>query len=291
MARATPPDASASRVALLSLAPLGPSAAPPGLFAVTFATVLAGGIALAAFRAGSLSGSGAVAATLVGAIAMTAGPPWGLFLVLWFVAASVASRIGQARKQRRTRDVVEKGDARDAAQVAANGGVFALAAAVALGWPQHDAAAAVAAAGALVAAGADTVATETGTLWRGRPLSLRTWTRVEAGTSGAVSLPGTVGMVCAAALLAWLAAVVGLVPTTAWGGVALAGVAGALADTLIGAWWQARRWCPACQRETEQRVHRCGAPSLPHGGVGVLTNDAVNALCTAVGACTAVVWQ
>lgn len=291
MARATPPDASASRVALLSLAPLGPSAATPGVLAVSVATGLAGGIALAAFRAGSLSRSGALAATLVGAVAMLAGPPWGLFLVLWFVAASVASRIGRARKQVHTRDVVEKGDARDAAQVAANGGVFALAAVVALGWPQHAPAAALAAAGALVAAGADTVATETGTLWRGRPLSLRTWTRVDAGTSGAVSLPGTLGMVCAAALLAWLATMVGLVPAAAWGGVTMAGVAGALADTLIGAWWQARRWCPACQRETEQRVHRCGAPSLPHGGVGVLTNDAVNALCTAVGALAAIVWR
>lgn len=250
---------------------------------------LAGAIALAAYRAGSLSRRGAVAATAVGAVAMSAGRSWGLFLVAWFVVASLASRLGQAAKHSRTRDVVEKGGARDAAQVFANGGVFALAAVLALAYPASAEIAAAAGAGALVAAGADTLATEIGTWMRGQPWSLRSFDRVPAGSSGAISLAGTAGMLGGAALLASIAAAVLLVPPSFIRPLALAGVAGAIADTLIGAWLQARRWCPVCQRETEQRTHRCGAASIPYGGVRLLNNDAVNALCSAVGAFVAAV--
>ncbi|MFN9204838.1 MAG: DUF92 domain-containing protein [Gemmatimonas sp.] len=287
MPRAFPHHGRPDVVPHAPVTPVWPTSVGTGIIA----TVLAGGIAVTALRAGSLSPSGAVAATLVGAVAMMAGRPWGVFLVGWFVVASVASRLGRERKLVHAGDVVEKGAARDAAQVGANGGVFAVAAVVALVWPAQARAAALAAAGALVAAGADTLATEIGTLWRGRPFSLRRWTRVPAGTSGAVSLAGSAGMLVAAAGLAWMATVVGLVPIDALGAVTVAGVAGAATDTIIGAWWQARRWCPACHRETEQRVHRCGASTQPHGGVAELTNDAVNALCTVVGAAVAVFWR
>lgn len=284
MARALPPDAR-------------PGHAPPepvvsiwhGLVSTAaIPTAVAAAIALTAYRAGSLTRSGAAAATLVGALALMAGRSWGAFLVAWFVIASVASRIGRGSKQARTGDVVEKGGARDAMQVVANGGVFAAAAVVALWRPESNAAAALAAAGALVAAGADTLATETGTLWRGAPFSLRHWTRVVAGTSGAVSLVGSLGMLGGALSLAVVAALTGLIPSDAVLRLAVAGVAGAVGDTLIGAWWQARRWCPSCERETEQTVHRCGTPTRPCGGVAPLTNDAVNALCTLIGAAAAI---
>ena len=65
---------------------------------------------------------------------------------------------------------------------------------------------------------------------------------------------------------------------------ALAGVAGAVVDTIVGAWWQARRWCPSCERETEQARHRCGAATVPYRGVSWLGNDAVNLICTVAGA-------
>jgi uncharacterized protein (TIGR00297 family) len=251
---------------------------------VLLASSTAAVIALLAWRAGSLSRRGAVAATVVGGIAMTAGAPWGLFLVLWFVTASLASRYGRRAKEAATGDIVAKGGARDALQVLANGGVFAAAALVLLLLPAWHVPAAVAGASALVAAGADTLATETGTLWRGRPWSLRTLGPVATGSSGAVSLPGTLGMVVGAILLALGAHWTGLLPADAVGTVAVAGVAGAVADTVLGAFWQARRWCPSCERETEQPVHRCGTRTVPWRGVPWLNNDAVNFACTLVGA-------
>lgn len=245
-------------------------------------TGLAALVAGTAWRAGSLSRGGAVAAFVTGSIAMSAGRSWGVFLVVWFVTASLASRVGRRTKEAATGDVVAKGGRRDATQVLANGGVFTLCAL----WSyfDHGTAVAVAGASALVAAGADTLATETGTLWRGRPWSLRTRGPVPTGTSGAVSLPGTLGMVGGALVLAIVAAVSGLIGWGDVGLVALSGVVGAVADTVIGAFWQARRWCPQCERETEQDVHRCGMATQPWRGAAWLTNDMVNLACTMTGA-------
>lgn len=255
-----------------------------GGMAVVIATAAAMLIAGVAHTAGSLSRSGAIAAAIVGTIAMTAGWSWGLFLVGWFVGASALSRAGRVAKLARTGDVVEKGDRRDAGQVLANGGVFTLAAAVSLWRPEWASLAALAGAGALAAAGSDTAATEVGTLWGGPPWSLRQRAGAVPGTSGAVSRVGTIGMLAAAGALAAMAAAFDLIAWSSAGPVAYAAACGALADTIAGAWLQARRWCPRCARETEQQLHRCGTRTLEAGGLAWLTNDRVNLLCTVVGA-------
>lgn len=258
----------------------------------TLALGMAGAIAVTAWRARSLTGWGAAAATMVGTAAMLAGWRWGAFLLLWFMVAAAASRAGKRRKAVHLGDIVAKNDRRDSLQVWANGGVFALLAGVAAFMPGWSEWAAVAGAGALVAAGADTVATETGTLWTGQPWSLRTGSVVPPGTSGAISVWGTLGMVGAALALGASAVALALVPRSALLPLVLAGGMGAFADTAIGAWWQARRWCPTCSRETEQIVHRCGTPTVHHGGLAWLDNDWVNVLCTVSGATLAVLlWR
>jgi uncharacterized protein (TIGR00297 family) len=258
----------------------------PAFASAVAGTALSALIAGTAWRVGSLSRSGAVTALFTGSIAIMAGPAWGIFLVAWFVGASAASRVGRRAKDMAAGDVVAKGGARDAAQVLANGGVFTACALGSLtGVPGASGESlALMGAASLVAAGADTLATETGTLWRGQPWSLRSRGPVPAGTSGAVSLPGTLGMLAGAGALAGLAAGSGLIPVPAVAAVALAGVAGAVGDTVIGAFWQARRWCPQCARETEQTVHRCGTATRPWRGARWLTNDMVNLLCTVIGA-------
>lgn len=257
---------------------------PVAVQELVWAIAVSGTVALMAWRAGRLSRSGAAAACLVGTVCLTAGRAWGVFLVLWFVVASLASTVGQRAKEAATGDVVAKGGPRDAVQVLANGGVYAAAALVALVRPELAAVAAPLGAAALVAAGADTLATETGTLSKRRPWSLRTGGFVPAGSSGAVSVPGSVGMGLAALGFALSAHWVGLIPMPAVAPVALAGVAGAVVDTIAGAWWQARRWCPSCERETEQARHRCGAATVHSRGWSWLGNDAVNLLCTVAGA-------
>src|SRR3954469_35884 len=155
--------------------------------------VLAGGsrgpvVALAAHRAGSLSRSGAVAATVIGTAAVSAGWAWGALLIIYFVASSLLSRFRSREKAARTKGMVEKGGQRDATQVMANGGVFALCAvAGALSPAPFSFILATGALCALSAATADTWATEIGTLFGGTPRSVLTFQNVAAGTSGGVS--------------------------------------------------------------------------------------------------------
>lgn len=258
-------------------------------------------IAFIAWRLRSLSLSGAVAAMLVGCAALSASWGMGFYLVSWFALATVLSKIGKQRKAARVSGVIEKGSQRDAWQVLANGGVFCVCS-LSVVYAKHSGApenqlgifSMLAGAGSLAAAGADTWATEIGTLYGGAPWSLRTFSRVPTGTSGAITLAGTLAMVAGALVSALLAFVFALVmPSTGSsltehagliGTVAVGGIAGALADTLVGAWWQERRWCPRCTMETEQRVHRCGTVTIHHRGIRGLNNDWVNLLCAFIGA-------
>lgn len=248
--------------------------------------VVAAAIAFTARRAGSLSTSGALAATAVGAAAVATGWSWGAVLVIYFVTASLLSRLGATEKARRTGAVVEKGGARDAVQVAANGGVFALCALASLAIDREPAVVlATAALGALAAASADTWATEVGTLVGGPPRSLLTWRRVPIGTSGAVSMAGTLAMLAGALFIATIAHLLSLSPAIAR--VAAAGALGAVADSLLGATIQERRWCGACALATERRVHDCGTATRLTGGIAGMDNDAVNFVATVIGAAVA----
>jgi uncharacterized membrane protein len=69
--------------------------------------------------------------------------------------------------------------------------------------------------------------------------------------------------------------------------VILAGFSGALVDSLLGATVQQVRYCDACRRETEVRVHDCGQPTRLIRGFSWCDNDMVNAIATAVGAAVA----
>ena len=261
----------------------------PAPFAVALLLPLA--VAALAWRARSLAPGGAVAAVVVGAAALDRAWGWGLFLIAWFVLASALSRVGRARKSARTGAIVAKGGARDALQVLANGGIFLLCTRSPL---SGDLAvlAAIAGAGALCAAGADTWATETGTLVGGKPWSLRTRAPVDVGTSGAITPVGTMGSILGAAILALLAVAFEVAPKGALPALIIGGAGGAFVDTLLGAWWQERRWCPRCRQATERRVHDCGTSTERRGGIGVLDNDAVNFLCSLCGALIALlVWS
>jgi uncharacterized protein (TIGR00297 family) len=242
-------------------------------------------VASAAWRTQALTGSGAVLAACVGTLAVAAGWRWGILLILFFVASSILSSAGSARKAERVRGIVAKSGARDARQVVANGAAFAVASAGWLLWP-HEAWTA-AALGALAAVTADTWGTEIGGLARGSPRLITTWRHVPAGTSGAVSAEGAAATVAGAALIAAAGALLGWRVEVAVAAF-LGGVAGAAADSLVGATLQERRRCPSCATDTEQRTHVCGAVTMAAGGLAWLENDAVNLLSSVVGAAVAV---
>jgi len=247
---------------------------------VLFGLLFASGLAMAAHRARALTSDGAIAAAMVGAATVIGGWDWVIFLLFFFVTSSALSRWNADVKHALVSSTVEKGDRRDAIQVAANGAVFAIAAlgsvlAPASGWLALGA-------GAVATATADTWGTEIGLSWGGIPRQILTGAELSPGASGGVTLVGTAGTILgagAAAIVAWTLR--WQVPAAA---VFAGGVAGAFLDSLLGATVQERRWCATCGKMTERRVHTCGASTERSGGIPGFGNDAVNLTSIVAGA-------
>jgi uncharacterized protein (TIGR00297 family) len=247
-------------------------------------------IALLAYRRRSLSRSGVVGAMITGATTIGIGGwSWGLTLFFFFVSSSLLSHFREREKEQTAADKFSKGSRRDIGQVAANGGVATL---LALGyglasppeWRQLLQAGYI---GSLATANADTWATELGVLSPQPPRLITTGRHVAPGTSGGITPLGTAAAALGAGalgLLSWLLQrdrekhlslpLLALV----------SGLAGSLCDSLLGATAQATYSCPACNKETERRVHSCGAPTTFVRGLPWLDNDGVNFLATLSGA-------
>jgi uncharacterized protein (TIGR00297 family) len=239
----------------------------------------AAAVALAARSARTLTTSGAIAGLVAGTICIAAGWSWGFLLLGLFVSGSILSKMGEERKAKMAAPVVAKGGERDAWQVAANGSVYAAAASCLILFGGADWFAV--GIGALAASTADTWSTEIGTMGGADPRLIVSGRRVPAGTSGGLTMSGTLGAVAgsiavavAARAAAWP---VGFLAVTA------AGLAGALGDSLLGATIQCKLWCEGCKSSTERAVHTCGAATIRSGGLSWLNNDGVNFVSTMIG--------
>ena len=243
--------------------------------------VLALVIGVVAGLRGSLTASGVLGAVLTGTLVFgLAGWVGGVALVVFFVSSSLLSRLFRERKATVEADYAKTGR-RDFGQTLANGGVAA-AAALAFGITQDSRYLGVVL-GALAAANADTWATELGVLSPTWPRLITRFQPVAPGTSGAVSLVGSLAALGGAVLVGVAAAV----PDASWWvrlpWIAVAGLAGSLLDSLIGATVQGVYWCPTCAKETERTVHRCGTHTTLHRGFAWIANDTVNFLATLAG--------
>jgi uncharacterized protein (TIGR00297 family) len=248
---------------------------------LAFGAALAALVALVAFRARALTLSGAVAAFAVGTCVFGAGGwPYAAVLFAFFIPSTVLSRIGRARK-RQLVDVGKHG-ARDGWQVLANGGVAALCAVLAIA--MHKAPIAAAFAAAFAAASADTWGTEIGTLAKGTPRSILTFKPLPVGLSGGITWIGTLAEVVGALFVGLVAWSLHVAP---WWFVTIGGIAGAFADSILGATAQELRYCPQCKRRCETDPHLCGSPTTIVRGYSWISNDAVNFFCTLTGAIVA----
>lgn len=260
---------------------------------ILYGVLLAVVIAYLAFRARSLNKSGAIAATLVGTIIFgLGGLPWAILLMIFFITSSGLSRLFKSRK-RGLDEKFSKGHERDAGQVFGNGGLATFFAALHAFYPESILPW-IGFAASLAAVNADTWATELGVL---NPTPPRMITnprrRVEKGTSGGISLFGTLASLLGAAVIALPAVFLsplGYLAPEIFFLIALAGLAGSLFDSFLGATVQAMYYCPTDQKETEKHpMHTCGTQTVHIRGWKWLDNDWVNFACGAFGVLTALI--
>jgi uncharacterized protein (TIGR00297 family) len=243
-----------------------------------FGTIISG----LAYKARALSVAGAIAAALLGWVVFgLGGLDYSIVLLAFFISSSGLS-FAFKHKKTNMDEKLAKGSRRDAGQVAANGGAagvivilhFLFPAWTWLWW---------AFCASLAAATADTWATELGVLSPVKPRLITTGKTVEMGTSGGITWVGTLSSFIGALFIAAVAFLfypnaVGLVVVT------LAGLAGSLVDSALGATIQAVYYCPSCQKETEKYpLHLCGTKTNQIRGLAWLDNDWVNGFCTLAG--------
>lgn len=246
------------------------------------AAILAAIVVTVAYRLRSLSPSGAVAAIGLGTIIVGTGGWWpGIILVTFFATSSLLS--GSESMQSR-------GSQRYWVQVLANGwGILLGCVLYALtGWTPWL----LFGFGAIAAATADTWSSEIGRRSPSLPRLLTTGSVVQAGTSGAVTLYGTLAALAGAILISAATSTavasgqlaVEASTLTVFAGITLAGVSGAMLDSLLGATIQEQRWCDSCNKATEANPHRCGSETRHIAGIAGVNNDVVNTLCVLTGA-------
>jgi len=243
-------------------------------------------IAYLAYRAHLLNRSGMAAAIVVGTVIFGIGGwEWAVLLLTFFITSSGLTRAFKKPKTN-LNEKYSKGGQRDAAQVFGNGGLATLCAGLHYFFP-HAAWVWIAFAASLAAVNADTWATELGVLNPHPPrLISAPHLVVEKGTSGGVSLAGTLASLAGSAMIGLLAAL--LIPkeisqSINWSLfplVTFAGLLGSLFDSFLGATMQAIYHCPTCNKETERHpLHTCGTQTTLKRGLPWLDNDLVNVGC------------
>src|SRR5215210_5528705 len=170
---------------------------------ILYGFILAIVVAYLAYRAHSLDKSGAVAATVVGTVIFGVGGwQWAVLLLTFFITSSGLSRAFMKRKADLS-EKFSKGHERDAGQVFGNGGLATFFAALHAVYPESIMPW-IGFAASLAAVNADTWATELGVLNPTPPRMITNLSkRVEKGTSGGVSLFGTLASLLGSAVIAF----------------------------------------------------------------------------------------
>ena len=242
--------------------------------------VLAILVAYVSFRLRFLSASGAVSVFLLGSIIFGIGGwTFSVPILMFFVLSSLLSKIGKKQK-RLLASVIEKTGCRDVWQVLANGGVAGIFVLLWYFFPLDVWY--ILYLGALAAVTADTWGTEIGVLSKGIPRSILTFQTVSVGTSGGLSIAGTIGSAMGSLVLAGVGVLFSphssprIMGVSEFFIVLFAGFAGSLIDSFLGATIQAQYRCKVCGKLTEKLTHCEGTSTEFIHGFQWINNDVVN---------------
>lgn len=185
--------------------------------------------------AGALTG-GCLAALLYKGMGITGIVMLGAF----FVAGSAVTALGRSKKERLGIAEKNKGQ-RTAWQVLANGGVAGLAGLLAWLQPEQAVLWQLAAAASLASASADTLSSELGSVYGRSFYNILTFKKDTCGLDGVISLEGTLWGIAGSAMIAAIYIAAYGYSVLAWW-IVLAGFAGNIADSLLGASLERKGW-------------------------------------------------
>ncbi len=237
---------------------------------------------VASYRLRFLTLGGTIVAFAMGWIVFGFGRfAFSSVLLLFFFSSSFLSKLGRTRKSKLS-DYAQKSNQRNAWQILANGSVPTL---LLIVWFYSQASIFILLfLISVIAATADTWATEVGVLSKSAPRSILSFKKVPRGTSGGVSILGT----AAAFSGALIVAIFGLLIFSVYLSfqftfrdvllITIIGLAAQIFDSILGASLQAKYRCLRCEKTCEQNEHCTGAGTKLISGWKRMNNDVVNFL-------------
>ncbi|WDV47493.1 DUF92 domain-containing protein [Clostridiaceae bacterium M8S5] len=245
-------------------------------------------IAIPAYYKKSLKMSGCFGAIVLGTVIYITSSSFGIIVMLsFFISSSLLSHFKKSKKNECAK-LFDKTGNRDALQVFANGGVGLIFSIVYFftGRGIYLICMCI----AFAASNADTWATELGILNKKDPVSLRTLRRVKKGTSGAISLLGSMFSMLGAIFIALISValikytqvkIIGFSLYEIFIFVSIGGFLGCFIDSLLGATVQGIYYSEELNRETEKKVLEGKKTKLVRG-FEIFNNDVVNFLSIAL---------
>jgi len=258
-----------------------------GNTAINFLTgvILAAAVCFLSFIFRFLTLSGALSAFLLAVpIFGFGGFKWSLPVLTFFIFSSILSKYREYRNPE-LKNIFAKSDRRDHIQVFANGGIAGLLVIINSFFFKGDSELIYAVfVSSLAAVCADTWGTEIGTLFKKKTLSILNFRTVNPGSSGGISVPGTLGAAAGALIIAlsslfWVSQNIYYYIIL----ISAAGISGSIVDSILGASVQRKNICAVCRNFTE-RLEHCGETVKHYSGFKWLSNDAVNFCCSVSGA-------